>query len=192
MTMKRTNSNDFKTSTLAGGCFWCTEAIFKRLKGVVEVTSGYTGGSVKNPMYEDVLTGQTRHVEAVQIKYNPNIISFEKLLDIFWATHDPTTLNRQGTDVGSQYRSAIFYHSAEQKHIAEASKLSQEKSGKLNSKIVTEIKPFEKFYTAEEYHQKFFDRNPDYPYCSIIIAPKVQKLLEKFNGEVKEEYKENF
>lgn len=183
------NRINLEIATLAGGCFWCTEAIFKRLKGVVEVMSGYTGGSVENPIYEDVLTGQTRHVEAVQIKYNPNIISFEKLLDIFWATHDPTTLNRQGTDVGSQYRSVIFYHSAKQKDIAEKSKKEMDESGNLNSKVVTEIKPFEKFYTAEEYHQKFYDRNPEYPYCSIIIAPKVQKLLNKFNEEVKDEYK---
>lgn len=190
--MERLNPDNLETATLAAGCFWCTEAVFGRLKGVGDVISGYTGGNMDNPEYDQVSTGQTGHAEAIQIKFDPKIVSFDKLLEIFWATHDPTTLNRQEQDIGTQYRSVIFCHNKIQKEIAEKSKKEMEKSGELGSKIVTEIKPFEKFYTAEEYHQKFYDRNVDYPYCSIIIAPKIQKLLEKFNGEMKEEYKENF
>lgn len=190
--MERLNQNNIETATLAGGCFWCTEAIFRRLNGVIEIVSGYTGGVLESPGYEDVSTGDTGHAEAIQIKYDPKVISFDRLLEIFWATHDPTTLNRQGSDVGSQYRSSIFYHDKSQKEIADKSKKDMEQSGELNSRIVTEIKPFEKFYIAEKYHQQFFDRNQEYPYCSIIIAPKIRKLLEKFNGEVKEEFKEIF
>lgn len=178
-----------ETATLAGGCFWCTEAVFKRLKGVSSVTSGYCGGKISKPSYEQVSTGQTGHAEAIQIRFDPKIISYEHLLDIFWATHDPTTLNKQGADVGNQYRSSIFYHNSEQKRVAEESKSKMEKSGKLNSNIVTEIVPFEKFYTAEEYHQDFYDTYKDAnPYCSIVVDPKVKKLLEQFNSDVKEEY----
>lgn len=172
-----------QVATLAGGCFWCTEAIFKRLKGVISVTSGYAGGGMENPSYERVSSGQTGHAEAIQIVFDPKMISFNKLLEIFWVIHDPTTLNRQGPDVGTQYRSAIFYHNKEQKRIAEESK-------RKDGKIVTEIKPFTKFYTAEEYHQNYYERNKDVnPYCSIVIDPKIQKLLDKFNMDVKEEYK---
>lgn len=183
------SDKNIETATLAGGCFWCTEAIYRRLKGVESVESGYAGGEVDNPNYEAVSTGKTGHAEAIQISFDPTIISFDKLLEIFWATHDPTTLNRQGSDIGTQYRSVIFYHDDKQKEIAERSKKEKEELGELKDKIVTEIKPFDKFYTAEEYHQKFYERNIDYPYCSIIIAPKIKKLLEKFNGEVREEYK---
>lgn len=169
---------------MAGGCFWCTEAIFKRLKGVISVVSGYAGGEMADPSYEEVSTGETGHAEAVQIKFDPKVISFGKLLDIFWVIHDPTTLNRQGSDVGIQYRSAIFYHNKEQKSIAEESK-------RKDDKIVTEIRPFTKFYTAEEYHQNYYERNKSLnSYCSIVIDPKIQKLLDKFNGDVKEKYLE--
>lgn len=180
----------FEAATLAGGCFWCTEAIFKRLKGVQSVTSGYSGGDMDNPNYEDVSRGGTGHAEAVQIKFDPKIISFEKLLDIFWATHDPTTLNRQGADVGTQYRSLIFYHGDEQKRVAEKSKAVAQKKGLFKDNIATEIVPFKKFYTAEDYHQNYYDiyKNTN-SYCSLVIDPKIQKLLTKFNSKVKEEYK---
>lgn len=178
-----------ETATLAGGCFWCTEAIFRRLKGVKSVVSGYAGKGEK-PTYETVSTGRTGFAEAVRIEFDPKVISFERILDIFWAVHDPTTLDRQGADVGTQYRSAIFYHNDEQREIAEKSKAKMEKTGIIKDEIVTEIAPFEKFYEAEEYHQKFYDRNiGSNVYCSLVISPKIQKLLDKFNKEVKEEYK---
>lgn len=180
---------NFQIATFAGGCFWCTEAIFKRVKGVIEVVSGYAGGHRENPSYEQVSTGDTGHAEAVQITFDPKIISFNNLLEIFWATHNPTTLNQQGNDIGNQYRSAILYHSKEQKEQALASKEKIEKEGMYKDPIVTEILPFEKFYTAEEYHQNYFDRNQAAPYCTYVIAPKVKKLLEKFGSEVKDEYK---
>ncbi len=173
----------------AGGCFWCTEAIFKRLKGVASVKSGYTGGLKENPNYEDVSTGSTKHAEAIQITFDPNIIPYERLLDIFWATHNPTTPNRQGNDIGSQYRSAIFYHSDEQKEKALESKEEMEKSATYKDKIVTEIIPFTNFYKAEEYHQNYYDRNQEYPYCQFVINPKIQKLLKKFKEDTKQEYK---
>lgn len=179
-----------KLATIAGGCFWCTEAIFKRLKGVISVESGYAGGFGDGPTYEEVSTGDTGFAEAVQIKFDPEIISFEHLLDIFWAIHDPTTLNRQGSDLGTQYRSVIFYHDADQKEIAQKSKEAIEKSGELRDDIVTEIVPFNKFYTAEDYHQNYYERNKSLnTYCSIVIEPKIKKLLDKFNADVKEEYK---
>ncbi|MBI4096917.1 MAG: peptide-methionine (S)-S-oxide reductase MsrA, partial [Candidatus Levybacteria bacterium] len=160
-------------ATFAGGCFWCTEAIFKRLNGVASVTSGYAGGNPPagggNPSYEQVSTGATRHAEAVQVEFNPSVIPYTRLLDVFWATHDPTTLNQQGADVGTQYRSVIFYHNEEQKRMAEKSKEEMGKSGKLHDQIVTEILPFEKFYTAEEYHQNYYDTNRTYPYCRVVI-----------------------
>ncbi|OGH10819.1 MAG: peptide-methionine (S)-S-oxide reductase [Candidatus Levybacteria bacterium RIFCSPLOWO2_01_FULL_36_13] len=176
-------------ATFAGGCFWCTEAIFKRLKGVERVESGYSGGEMDNPNYSAVSEGNTGHAEAVQISFDAKIIPYGKLLEVFWATHDPTTLNMQGNDIGTQYRSAIFFHSNKQKEIAEKSFLIHQRSYK--DKIVTEIKPFEKFYKAEDYHQNYYDNNQSYPYCSFVIAPKVKKLLEKFGKEVKEEYKKN-
>lgn len=177
----------YATATLAGGCFWCTEAIFKRLKGVESVVSGYTGGDIQNPFYESVLSGQTNHVEAIQIQFNPSIIPYEKILEVFWATHDPTTLNRQGADIGTQYRSVIFYHSKKQKEIALKSKEKIQESGKLKDKIVTQILPFDKFYKAEDYHQNFYERNKSYPYCQIVINPKIQKLLEQFKKEIRED-----
>ena len=179
-----------ETATFGGGCFWCTEAIFKRLNGVVSVTSGYSGGKRPLPSYDQVSTGATGHAESVNILFNPKVISFERLLDVFWATHNPTTKNRQGNDVGTQYRSVIFYHNAKQKEeaIASMKRLEQEKT--YGDSVVTEIIPFTEFYSAEEYHQNYYDSNPEYPYCSIIINPKIKKLLEKFGKEVKEEYRQ--
>lgn len=175
--------------TLGGGCFWCTEAIFKRLKGVISVTPGYAGGEGKNPTYTQVSQGHTGFAEAVQIEFDPDIISFEHLLEVFWATHDPTTLNQQGADIGTQYRSVIFYRNEEQKKLAEVSKAKMEGSGEFNQHIVTEIKPFTGFYKAEEYHQNYYERNKNLnSYCSTTIDPKIKKLLDKFNKDIKEEY----
>ena len=178
-----------ETATLAGGCFWCTEAIFKRLKGVKSVLPGYSGGTVKNPTYEQVCEGNTGHAEAIQIEFDPKQISFAKILDIFWHTHDPTTLNQQGNDIGTQYRSVIFYHDQKQKETAEKSKLALEKEGAYDKPIVTEIIPFTNFYQASDYHKNYFDRNSNVPYCNFIINPKIHKLLEKYGRDVKEEYK---
>jgi peptide-methionine (S)-S-oxide reductase len=171
-------------TTLAGGCFWCTEAIFRKIKGITTVTSGYTGGKRENPSYEQVSTGATGHAEAIQLEFDPSIISFEKILSIFFDLHDPTTLNQQGADVGTQYRSGIYYHSEEQKLLAQKVRKEKEESGKYKSSIVTEIKPFEVFYKAEEYHQNFFENNPAHPYCSLVINPKIQKLIELYNKDV--------
>lgn len=189
MTTPSQKDMNLQTATFAGGCFWCTEAIFKRLKGVTEVVSGYAGGKRENPSYEQVSTGATGHAEAVQVTFDPSIISFDNLLEVFWATHDPTTLNQQGNDVGTQYRSAILYRNDEQKQLALASKEKIEKEGMYTNPIVTEILPFEHFYTAEEYHQNYYDSNQTAPYCSYVIAPKIKKLLEKFGSQVKDEYK---
>ena len=175
-------------TTLANGCFWCTEAIFKRLKGVKSVLPGYAGGTVKNPSYDQVCTGTTGHTESTQIEFDPKVISFEKLLDIFWHTHNPTTLNRQGNDVGTQYRSAIFYHDEKQKEIAERTKKELEKEGVYKDSIVTEITPFKNFYVAEDYHKNYYEQHQDAPYCSFVIDPKIHKLLQQYGNEIKEEY----
>lgn len=182
-------STNQQRATFAAGCFWCTEAIFRRLKGVEMVVSGYAGGAKSDPSYEAVSTGTTGHAEAIQITFNPEIIPFSKLLEIFFATHNPTTKNQQGADIGSQYRSVVFYHSPEQKHAAEAiiDKLTREKA--YTDPIVTELLPFEHFYTAEEYHQEFYEKNQMYPYCTVVINPKLTKLLEEFRDEVKDEFK---
>lgn len=184
-------SQILQTATFGGGCFWCTEAIFKRIKGVEEVTSGYAGGSLENPTYEDVVSRETGHAESIQIEFDPSVISYAQILDIFFNLHDPTTLNQQENDIGTQYRSVIFYHDEKQKE--EALKVRDEiaESGLYHDPIVTEIVPFEKFYTAEEYHQNYYDSNKTQGYCSYIIAPKIQKLLEKYGKQVKEEYLEN-
>lgn len=184
------DTENLQTATLAGGCFWCTEAIFKRLKGVMSVKSGYAGGSKEHPSYEEVSQGSTGYAEAIQITFNSDIIQYERLLDIFWATHNPTTLNRQENDTGTQYRSAIFYHSDQQRQRALKSKEEMERSGTYKNKIVTEIAPFTNFYEAEGYHQNYYDRNLEYPYCQFVINPKIQKLLKEFNKDVKEEYRE--
>ncbi len=176
-------------ATLAGGCFWCTEAIFKRLKGVTAVLPGYAGGKIEHPSYDQVSMGNTGHAEAIQIEFDPEQIPYEKILDIFWHTHNPTTLNQQGNDIGTQYRSVIFYHTDEQKKTAEASKKAIEEEGVYKDPIVTTIEPFTTFYEAENYHKDYYDRNKQAPYCNFVIDPKIHKLLEKYGKDVKEEYK---
>lgn len=173
-------SESFETATLGAGCFWCVEAVFQELRGVQHVESGYAGGTVEHPTYEQVCRGITGHAEAVQITFDPQIITFEELLDVFWRTHDPTTLNRQGPDVGTQYRSAIFYHTEQQHQGAEKSKQEANAAGLWPSPIVTEIVPFTNFYPAEAYHQNFYRENPYQPYCSVMINPKLQKLRKEF------------
>lgn len=175
-------------ATLGGGCFWCTEAIFKRLKGVVSVLPGYAGGTVENPSYEQVCSGSTNHAESIQIEFDPVKIPFEKILDVFWHTHDPTTLNKQGNDVGTQYRSVIFYHDEKQKGIAEESKKKLEKEAAYKDPVVTQIIPFTNFYIAEDYHRNYFEQNKDASYCNFVISPKIHKLLEKYGQDIKEEY----
>jgi peptide-methionine (S)-S-oxide reductase len=183
------NKTDYETATFANGCFWCSEAVFKRLKGIKSVLPGYSGGQVKNPSYEQVCSGRTGYAESIQIEFDPKVISFEKILDIFWRTHDPTTLNRQGNDVGTQYRSAIFYHDLKQKEIAEESRRELENEGVYKNPIVTEITPFNNFYVAEDYHKNYYDEHRDAPYCSYIIDPKVHKLLLNYENDVRAEYK---
>lgn len=178
-------SNKLETATLGAGCFWCVEAIFQDLAGVQQVVSGYAGGKVGNPTYQQVCTGTTGHAEAVQITFDPEVISFEDLLYIFWRTHDPTTLNRQGADVGTQYRSVIFYHDEKQKAIAEKSKQETEASGLWPNPIVTEITPFSNFYRAEGYHQDYYRQNSNQPYCRVVIDPKVRKFKKEFQDKLK-------
>jgi peptide-methionine (S)-S-oxide reductase len=172
-----------ETATLAGGCFWCLEAVFQRLRGVDAVVSGYMGGHMPNPNYKSVCTGATGHAEVVQITYNPADITFENLLEVFFAIHDPTTLNRQGNDKGTQYRSAIYVHSAEQKTIAEAA-IKAEAANWPNT-IVTEVTAAETFYPAESYHHDYYNQNTSQPYCQFVVAPKVKKLIEKFGNRLK-------
>jgi peptide-methionine (S)-S-oxide reductase len=167
-------------ATLAGGCFWCTEAVYAQIKGVKSVTSGYLGGEVPNPTYKDVCTGLTGHAEAVEIEYDPTKVPFEKLLEVFFATHDPTTKNRQGADVGTQYRSGVFYHDDEQKRIAEEVIKRLDDSGAFPAKIVTEVTKATTFYPAEDYHQDYFANNPRQPYCQAVVAPKVDKVRKVF------------
>jgi peptide-methionine (S)-S-oxide reductase len=179
-----TFSDTLEIATLAAGCFWCVEAIFQDLKGVTKVESGYAGGNVKNPSYREVCTGTTGHAEACQIYFNPKIISFEELLEVFWTTHDPTTLNRQGADAGTQYRSAIFYHTDQQKQKAEKSK-AEIATAIWDKPIVTEITKYSTFYKAEDYHQNYYNENSHAPYCQIVIAPKIIKLRQKFADKLK-------
>jgi peptide-methionine (S)-S-oxide reductase len=169
-----------ETTTLGSGCFWCTEAVFQQLKGVEKVVSGYSGGHVENPSYKQVITGRTGHAEVCQIHFDPEQISYEEILEVFFNTHDPTTLNRQGNDVGTQYRSVIFYHSEEQREIAERVKKELEATGTLRNPIVTEIVPFDRFYKAEDYHQNYFRNNPNQGYCRMVIAPKLRKFEKVF------------
>ena len=169
-----------ETATLAGGCFWCLEAVYKELRGVEKVVSGYMGGQVPNPSYQLVCTGTTGHAEVVQITYDPEEISFRDLLKVFFTIHDPTTLNRQGGDVGTQYRSAIFYHSPAQKEAADEVIRELTAEGVWDDPIVTEVVPLEQFYPAEEYHQDYFERNPSQPYCQAVVAPKVSKVRKHF------------
>lgn len=172
-----------ETATFGTGCFWCTEAIFKSLKGVENVMPGYAGGTLPNPTYKQVCSRQTGHAEVVQITFNPKVISFPDLINVFWSVHDPTTLNRQGSDVGEQYRSVIFYHDEKQKREAEKSKLEARKIWK--DPIVTQIVPFTSFYPAEDYHKDYFAKNPQVPYCQLVINPKLQHFREKFQDKLK-------
>lgn len=169
-----------ETATLAGGCFWCLEAVFERLRGVDNVVSGYTGGHVLDPTYRQVCSGTTGHAEAIQITYDPEVIGYRELIEIFFAFHDPTTLNRQGPDLGTQYRSAIFYHSFEQERTARDVIAELEREGIFEDPIVTEVVPLEEFYPAEDYHQEYFQRNPEQAYCRAMIAPKVAKLRAQY------------
>ena len=171
------STNQIETATLGGGCFWCMEAVYERLPGVISVTSGYAGGHTENPTYHEVCGGDTGHAEVTQIEFDPAKISFAQLLDVFWQAHDPTTLNRQGADEGTQYRSVIFYHDEKQKLVAEKSKLAAQEQ--ILKPIVTEIAPFRKFFKAEDYHQGYFDTNGHAPYCQLVIAPKLEKLEHK-------------
>ncbi len=174
-----------ETATLAGGCFWCLEAVYDQVIGVHDVVSGYTGGHVPNPTYRQVCAGDTGHAEAVQLRFDPAVISFRELLDIFFSIHDPTTLNRQGADVGTQYRSAIFYHSDEQRQIAEQVIRELTEAGVFRNPIVTELAPATTFYPAEDYHQEYFAHNPYQPYCQFVVAPKVAKFHKLFRDKVK-------
>ena len=176
---------EFKTATFAGGCFWCTEAVFQRLKGVKRVVSGYSGGDTANPSYDQVSSESTGHAEAIQITFDPQVITFIDLLRVFFATHDPTTVDRQGADVGSQYRSVIFYHDEAQKNKVENYIQELTEKGAYDSPIVTQLKPYTKFYDAEKYHKNYYDKNSDAPYCRIVIDPKIQKLYKEFGDRVK-------
>ncbi len=182
----RTNpSADREVATLAGGCFWCVEAVFAELRGVINAESGYSGGTVPNPSYRQVCTGNTGHAEVVQITFDPKLLSFRELLDVFFTVHDPTTLNRQGADVGTQYRSAIFYHSDEQKTIAERVIHDLTAAKSWPAPIVTEVTPFRDFYKAEDYHQEYFKLNGTQPYCRTVIAPKMAKFRDHFGERLK-------
>jgi peptide-methionine (S)-S-oxide reductase len=173
-------------ATLAGGCFWCVEAVYQQLKGVEKVESGYAGGKNPNPSYKEVCTGETGHAEVVQITYDPSEISFLQLLEVFFKVHDPTTLNRQGADVGTQYRSSVFYHNQEQKQIAESVLKELDESGAFTNKIVTLLEPYTEFFVAEDYHQNYFNENGDKnPYCQMVVRPKVEKFQNVFKDKLK-------
>jgi peptide-methionine (S)-S-oxide reductase len=178
-------TKNLETATLAAGCFWCVEAVFDDLRGVELVESGYSGGHTINPTYQQVCSETTGHAEVIQLKFDPNEISFKEILQVFFAVHDPTTLNRQGNDIGSSYRSAIFYHSDEQRRIAEEVIKEVEAEGVYDNPIVTEVTPFDKFYIAEDYHQEYFANNPNQPYCAGVVAPKVAKFRQKFLSRLK-------
>ncbi len=171
--------------TFGNGCFWCTEAIFQQVKGVVKSTSGYSGGHVENPTYEQVCEKNTGHAEVIQIEYNPAEVTVDELLEVFWQTHDPTTLNRQGNDVGPQYRSVVFYHTEQQKERAEYYKKKLDASGAFGNPIVTTIEPFTNFYVAENYHQDYYNRNGNQPYCYFVIRPKMEKFEKAFKDKMK-------
>ena len=174
------------TATFGAGCFWCVEAIFQNLDGVKSVASGYSGGAIKNPSYKEICTGRTGHAEVIQIVYDPSRLTFDELLEVFWQTHDPTTLNRQGADVGTQYRSVIFYHDDKQRELAESYKKKLDASGAFDKPIVTEISPFTVFYKAEDYHQNYYNQNSDEPYCTFVIQPKLEKFKKVFKDKMKQ------
>lgn len=185
MTTDKKEQSGLQVATFGNGCFWCTEAIFQRLSGVEKVVSGYTGGKVKNPTYKEVCSGLTGHAEVIQITYDPKKISFDELLEVFWKTHDPTTLNRQGADEGTQYRSAVFYHNEEQKQLATEYRKKLDASGAFDNPIVTEITASTEFYPAEDYHQNYFNLNGNAPYCSYVIQPKIEKFEKVFKSKLK-------
>lgn len=182
------NEEGMDIATFGNGCFWCTEAVFQELEGVVKVESGYSGGQVENPTYKQVCTGATGHAEVLRITYDPKVITYDELLEVFWATHDPTTLNRQGNDVGTQYRSVIFYHNDEQKQLAEKYLKELDASGAYDRPIVTQIEPIKNYYPAEDYHQNYFENNGGEPYCRYVVAPKVEKFRKVFKNKLKSEY----
>ena len=177
--------NNLETATLAAGCFWCIEAVFDDLRGVEDVVSGYSGGHTENPTYRQVCNGDTGHAEVAQIRFDPSVISFKDILRIFFSVHDPTTMNRQGADIGTQYRSAIFYHNDEQKRDAEEVIKEITDEGVYDDPIVTEVTPFEKLWPAEDYHQEYFANNPNVPYCAAVVSPKVKKFRQKFADRLK-------
>lgn len=179
-------NENYEIATLAGGCFWCLEAVYDDLKGVVDVVSGYSGGSVPEPSYQEVCTGSTGHAEVVQIKFDPQVVSFRELLEVFFTIHDPTSLNRQGADVGTQYRSAIFCHTTQQKETARQVIAELQREGLWSKPVVTEVTDFKAFYPAEEYHQEYFRRNPYQGYCQAVVAPKVAKFRKKFMEQLKQ------
>jgi len=179
------NPSNMQQATFGAGCFWCVEAIFERLEGVYNVESGYSGGHADNPGYQQVTSGRTGHAEVIRFDFDPDIISYEQLLEVFWHIHDPTTLNRQGADVGTQYRSVIFYHDESQKNTALASRERTDASGLWTDPIVTEISPLINYYVAENYHQDYFNNNPNAGYCSVVIAPKVRKFMREFSHLLK-------
>jgi len=179
------SATKLEKATFGGGCFWCLEAVYRELKGVHSVVSGYSGGSTDNPTYQEVCTGLTGHAEVIQIEYDPQQISYADLLEVFWKTHDPTTLNRQGADVGTQYRSVVFYHNDAQRQLAEQYKKKLDQSGAFSGPIVTEISPFKKFFAAEDYHQDYFRRNGRQPYCQVVIQPKLEKFRQVFQDKLK-------
>jgi peptide-methionine (S)-S-oxide reductase len=185
MAQQPSEDKKLKFATLSGGCFWCIEAAFSIIKGIEQIEPGYTGGSIPNPTYEQVSTGQTGHAEAAQILYDPKVISYREILEIFFTMHDPTSLNRQGADVGTQYRSAIFYHNQTQKEIAEKLIDELKKEGIWDRPIVTSIEPLEQFYKAETYHKDYYKRHPKEPYCQAVIAPKIAKLQARFVDKIK-------
>ncbi len=179
------NGQKTETATLGGGCFWCTEAVYKELKGVTDIKPGYSGGNIKNPSYKEVCTGETGHAEVIQITFDPSVISFSDILEVFFMTHDPTTLNRQGNDVGTQYRSVIFYHSELQKETAEKVISLFEKEKVYDKPIVTQIEPFKAFYEAEDYHHNYYVRNKNQPYCQFVITPKLEKFEKIFKDKMR-------
>jgi len=188
MNNEKTNPANLDTATFGAGCFWCVEAQFQMLDGVVKVESGYSGGHVKNPSYKEVCNGTTGHAEVIQVTYDNTKLSYDDMLQAFWQSHDPTQLNRQGNDVGTQYRSVIFYHNPEQQRIAEQYKRKLNDEKVYDNPVVTEISPYTVFYKAEDYHQNYYNQNGDQPYCSYVIQPKVEKFRKVFDKKLKKEY----
>jgi len=187
---KKSSPPETAIATVGGGCFWCTEAVFLRVRGVKKVVSGYTGGTKKNPTYKDVCTGLTGHAEVIQIEYDPSVVTFEQILDVFFYTHDPTTKNRQGADVGTQYRSAVFYHNPAQKETTAKVIAELNKSGDFDDPIVTTIEEMKIFYPAEDYHQDYFSQNPSNPYCMAVVGPKVSKFRKRYKALMKKDGEE--